>query len=91
MNQETAKIKKIEKDSIVKTGERFLKVEIAIGKEVINWGYPIDTPEKAIKDDIKKLLKTMTGEKANAGKQAKIDAEDKQADKTIKNLNNLSI
>ena len=95
----TAKIVKISKDSIVKTGERFLNVIVEItegkGKSAVShevvWGYPLTTSKKEIEKDIKKYLKNRKEEKERAEENAQIEAEDKQADKTIEVLSGLEV
>ncbi len=99
----TAVITKITKETIVKTGERFLDVEIELrgaptrkakkGEvlEVIRWGYPLGTSEKEIKGDLKKLLVTRAEEGKQTEANAELEAEDAQADKTINSIDGLEI
>lgn len=94
-----AKIVKISKDKVIKTGERFLNVEVEIvegtGKnkitEKVIWGYPLDTSSQDIEKDIKKHLKNRKEEAVMAEKEAIAEAEEKQADDTIETLSALEV
>lgn len=98
-----ATIKSIKKERIVKTGERFLDVEIELrgaptrtarkGKvlEVIRWGYPYGTSDKTIKGDLKRLIATKNKETQQAEVSAKADAEEAKANKTITNIDGLEV
>lgn len=82
----------------MQTGEEFLDVEVAIiqeGKkkpvEIRKYGYPIETSEKEIKDDIKKCVAEFKRSRAQAEAQAKVDATETKANKIINNLEGTTI
>lgn len=86
----TIEIIEVKKDTIVKTGERFLDVHAVIvdGKKKLprNYGFPLDTPKKVIEKELKKALELYEEEKATAEAQAEVQATDEGADKTIESL-----
>jgi uncharacterized protein YlzI (FlbEa/FlbD family) len=87
----TAKIAKIEKATIVKTGERFLDVTVEIKEgrkivEVRKLGYPLDTKSGDIEKDLKKMLKVREQEAIQAVEQVKVDKVEAKADTTIELL-----
>jgi len=89
------KIKEVKKDTIVKTGERFLnvKAEIQDGKTKVarNYSYPLGTTEKEIVKDLKKVLSLYDKEKAQAEAVAETDKAEAKADKTIEALEGVNI
>ena len=91
----TAEIVKITKDMVIKTGERFLNVEILLrdGKTKVEYkrGYPIDTPTKDIKADLQAIVANYEREKETAAAQAELDAQEAQADKTIEEAEGLKV
>jgi len=86
----TIKIVEALKDTIVKTGERFLNVKTLLtdGKIKLekNYGYPVDTAVKEIEKDLKKVVTLYDIEKAQAEANAKADKAEAKADKTIEAL-----
>lgn len=91
----TATIKSVEKARVIATGEDYLDVTIEItegkAKEVVKRGYPIDTPTKEIKAELKKLLKTRTAEATQAETQAVLDKQDAATAKAITELEGLEV
>lgn len=69
----------------------FLDVSIQIllnGKEldVRRFGFKLDTPEKAIRAELDRVVACLDGEAAQAAKNAEHDKQQKTAKDTIKNL-----
>jgi len=91
----TIEVMRVTKDTIVKTGERFLNVEAVITdgkvKHPRSYGYPLDTPKKVIEADMAKAVKLYDMEKAQAAAAEETVKEDKAADKTIEALNGTKI
>ncbi|MCK4500876.1 hypothetical protein KAU11_10275 [Candidatus Babeliales bacterium] len=88
---ETIRIVDVRKDSIRKTGQRFLDVtfEVMLGKKVVDTikeGFPIDTEAKAIEAAAKAKLKLRGREAGQAVAQKEQDDAEAQADKTIDKL-----
>lgn len=91
------KIVSIKPDSNQETGERFLDVEAQILDEsgevatTKRLGYPIDTTEDFIREDLSKVLSTYVAEvdfnNSAAGEQAKqVEQENKHADDIAQSL-----
>lgn len=91
----TATIVEVTKQSIVKTGERFLEVEIELkdGKKKVSYkrGYPLETTQKEIAADLKKLVATYQEEKTQAATQAEADKAEAGADATIEAVTGLQV
>ena len=88
---ETIRIASIVKDSVRKTGERFLEVtfEVLQGKTVVDTikqAFPIDTVPADIKSAGEAILVVRQSEASQAEVQKELDAQDEQADKTIDEL-----
>lgn len=84
----TAKIKSVEKSSIVKTGEEFLDVTVELFEkekliETRKFGYPVDTDKKVIMADLKKMVQTYKQEQERSEEQAEVDKANEKAQKTI--------
>ena len=83
----TIDIVKVEKGTIVATGERFLDVRALItdGETTVerNYSFAIDTAAEDVKAELAKALDLYEGEKAQAEVNAERDAEDATADDTI--------
>lgn len=89
-------IKKIAKEMVIADNQEQLAVTIAIledGEEVVTRkvGFPLDTPEKEIKAELAKALKTHLSDKEVGERSAKLEEDNKKADKTIKNLTGLKL
>lgn len=86
----TIEVLEVTKDTIVKTGERFLKVVAVITdgkvKHPRNYGYPLNTPKKVIDKDIANALKLYEQEKATAAANVETEKVETEADKTIEAL-----
>lgn len=86
---------KVTKDTIVKTGERFLNVQAVIvdGKTKVprNYAFSLDTTPKGIEQELKKALALYETEKAQAEAREETDKVETKADKTIETLEDLSI
>ncbi len=93
----SGKIKSIKKDVHIETGEQFLDVEIEIfddkGKAVATRkiAFPVDEKPKKIKEEVRKYIKVFADERKMFEKNKKNDELNKLADKTIKDLEGLSI
>jgi len=89
------KIVNTEKDTIVKTGERFLNVQAVIvdgkKKHPRNYAFPLGTPAKEINKELKKALDLYEAEKASAEANAERDEQEAKADKTIEALEGTEI
>lgn len=83
------------KDTIVKTGERFLNVKAVIvdakKKHPRNYSFPLDTTAKEINKELKKALDLYETEKAQAAVNADRDEREAKADKTIEALEGTKI
>lgn len=84
---ETIQIVSAEKDTIVKTGERFLNVQAVIidGKKKLprNYAFALETTPKEIQKALDKALKLYIEEKAQAEANAETNKAEATADKTI--------
>lgn len=91
----TAKIKSVEKARVVSTGEEYLDVAIEIKegktKELYKRGYPVDTPTKEIRKDLKKLIATRKAEAEQAKAQKEQDEKDTKTKKTMTELEGLEV
>jgi len=83
------------KDTIVKTGERFLNVEAVIvdgkKKHPRNYGFQIGTTDKEVNKALKKALDLYETEKAQAEVRAETDKVEASTDKTIEALQGTTI
>lgn len=86
----TIEVINTKKDTIVKTGERFLNVKAVIvdgkKKHPRSWGFPLGTSAKQIEKELQKALDLYELEKAQAAAREETDKADAQADKTIEAL-----
>jgi len=86
-----ARIKDIKKEYSQTDGTRFLDVfvEVLEGDKVVEvrrFAFGLDKKSKEVKNEIDKFVKTLNSDAEQAKKQAVLDAEDKEADKTITEL-----
>lgn len=83
----TIEIVKVDKGTIVATGERFLEVKALItdGGATVerNYSFAIDATAEAIQAELDKALALYEGEKEQATANAEREAEDATADDTI--------
>lgn len=87
----TTRVKDIKKESSQADGTRFLDVfvEVLDGKKVIEvrrFAFGLDKKSKEVENELDKFTKTLNSDAEQAKKQAALDAEDKEADKTIAEL-----
>jgi len=91
----TATVVKATKETIVKTGERFLDVEIQLvdgkTKKTFKRGYPYGTTPKEVEKELKQLVKTYELEKEQAVTQATLDEEEAGAEETIEAVQGLQV
>lgn len=91
----TIEVLSVTKDTIVKTGERFLNVKAQIvdgkKKHPRNYAYPIDTPKKVIEKELANALDLYEQEKAQAAANEEADKAEAGADKTIEALEGATI
>ncbi len=86
------KIKSIKKYDSQADNKTYLDVEIGIidaeGKEfeTRRLSFPLNTPEKEIEAEVKKVVSTYGHDKKLAAESAKVEAAHREADNAIKNL-----
>ena len=91
-----ATIRKTKRDRFVKTGDEFLDVTVdfeedGVVVETRQFGYPLGTSVKDIKESLAKAVVTLSAEKVTNVEQVKVDATDKQAKEAIKELEGQTI
>lgn len=91
----TIEILQVVKDTIVKTGERFLNVQAQIvdgkKKHPRNFGFNLETTTDEIEAELEKALLLYEDEKAQAAANAETDKAEANADETIAALEGVSI
>ena len=91
----TIHIVDITKDSIVKTGERFLNVQTVIkdGEAEIprNFGFALDSTTEHIQAELQKALQVYEADKAQATENAEQEAAEASADEAIEALKGATI
>lgn len=94
-SEATIQIVSADKDTIVKTGERFLNVQAVItdGKKKLprNYAFALGTNPKEIEKALKKALDLYVDEKAHAEANAETSKAEATADKTIEALQGTTI
>lgn len=90
------RVKDTQKQTSVETSERYLDVDFEIlkGEKVVaerKLGFPLDTPEKEVKEALKKYLKTFESEEKQKETQEGIDKQDKNAENVIAKLKDFEL
>lgn len=86
-----ARVKDIKKEYSQTDGTRFLDVFVEVLKddkvvELRRFAFGLDKKSKEVKNEIDKFVKTLNSDAKQAEKQSVLDAQDKEADKTIAEL-----
>jgi hypothetical protein len=89
-------ITSIKKEHSIPDAQDYLDVafEITEDDEVVHdgrHGFPLDTPEETIKEDLQKFLATYIEDQERAQTNEKVEETQKQADETIQNLEGFEI
>ena len=102
MSTEKATITGTKRDTLAKTGEQFIDVEVTYdldgNTEVRKYAYPLETSEAEIKADIKRQLATRKEDRKNAERiaeneaaTAEVTALETKADKTVAKLEGITV
>lgn len=87
----TTRVKDIKKEYSQADGARFLDVfvEVLDGSKVVDvrrFAFGLDKKSKEVENELDKFTKTLNSDAEQAKKQAVLDKEDEEADKTIAEL-----
>lgn len=92
----TAKITRVSRDRIVKSGEEFLDVDVEVSKDgelldVKKLGFPVEATKEEIAKAIEKMLSTLTDEMERSEVQQKEESVNEHAEKLVEEVVGLEI
>ncbi len=89
-------IRDIKKSTIVATGEKFIEAEVDVYEgdvkiETKKFGYPYETTNEEVVEEIKKMMNLRDAEKVQVKNQLKEEAAETEVDGKISQLKDLEI